>query len=44
MLKEKWLADIKDAGEESLFQGFVETVPRLEVAEVGLRERHEQGG
>lgn len=35
MLKEKWLADIKDA-EESVFQGFVEIVPQLEVAEVGL--------
>lgn len=36
-LKEKWLADIEDAG-ESVFQGFVEMVPQLEAAEVGLGE------
>lgn len=31
-LKEKWLANTKDAEEGSVFQGFVEMVPQLEVA------------
>lgn len=30
-LKEKWLADSKDAEEGSVFQGFVEIVPQLEL-------------
>lgn len=43
-LKEKWLADSKDAEEESVFQGFVEIVPQLEVAEVGLGGDTNSGG
>lgn len=38
LLKEKRLARIKGAEEESVFQGFVEIVPLLGVAQVGLRE------